>query len=117
MSEREAVHYERTITMPPVEAMKQRLEAVHLPLRHQGVLYRFLRSIANQEESGVTLVSAWEGACEEANKRFPPRANQAIIRILHRYSFPSVVEAITPDQTVAREAREDLRFLEEFRLR
>jgi hypothetical protein len=103
--------------MQPVEAMKQRLDGTRLPLRQEGVLYRFLRSIANQEESGVTLVAAWEGACAEASKRFPPRVDQAIIRLLHRYSFPAVVEAITPDRMVAREAKQDLQFLEEIRLR
>ncbi len=117
MSEREAVHYERTITMPPVEAMKQRLDGMHLPLRQQGVLYRFLRSIANHEESGVTLVSAWEGACADANKKLPLWKDRAITRLLHTLAFPSVVEAITPDRMVAREAREDLRFLEEIRVR
>jgi hypothetical protein len=103
--------------MPEAGVLIRRLEAKPLPLKQAGVLSRFIRSIANQEESGVTLVSAWESACAEANKRFHPPVDRAITRLLHRYSFPSVVEAITPDQTVAREAKEDLRFLEEIRLR
>ncbi len=115
MIEREEGSHEKTLTMPPAETLKQRLDTARLPLRHQGVLSRFIHSIANQEESGVTLVAAWEGACTEANKRFHPRVDRAITRLLHRYSFPSVVEAITPDQTVAREAQADLRFLEEVR--
>jgi hypothetical protein len=117
MSEREAVPYERTITMPPVEGMRQRLDGTHLPLRQQGVLFRFIHSIANQEENGTTLVSAWESACAEANKKLPLWKDRAITRLLHTLAFPSVVEAIIPDKTVAREAKEDLYFLEEIRVR
>ncbi len=53
----------------------QELERV---LRHQGMLFRFVHSLAGQEEIGLTLVSAWEGACEDADGSVVGRLPQAV---------------------------------------
>lgn len=106
---------ERVVRMPSEQTMKLRLESILLPLRKEGVLLHFVRSVAAHEESAETIVSAWETACEEANKEFPLGIDLAITHLLHAYSFPSVVDAVIPDPEVAADAKEELRFLEEFR--
>jgi hypothetical protein len=117
MSECENAYLEKRVTMPPAEVMARELAAARLPLRQQAVLYRFIHSVARQPENGATLVAAWESACQDANKKLPLGKDRAITRLLHTLAFPSVVDAITPDRTVAREAKEDLKFLEQVRLR
>jgi hypothetical protein len=106
---------ERVVRVPKAKVMTKRLEARALPLKHQGVLNRFVRSIAEQKETGSTLVAAWESACEGANKNLPLHVDLAITQLLHSYAFPSVADAVIPDPEVAMDAKEELRFLEEIR--
>lgn len=103
------------VRMPEEMVMTKRLDASTLPLKHMGVLKRFIHSIANQDETGSTLVVAWEGACRDANRKLPPRIDYVLTHILHAYSFPSVADALIPDPNVAAEAKEELQFLEELR--
>lgn len=115
MLERDEAEVENSVRMPSREIMLKKLEKTPLPLRQQGVLFHFVTSVAGQTETGSTLVAAWEGACQEANKKFRMWKDLAITRLLHAYSFSGVVDAITPDRVVARDAKEELRFLEEIR--
>jgi hypothetical protein len=60
-------------------------------------------------------VAAWESACQDATRQFRPWRDKAIMRLLHEYAFPSVVDAVTPDKEVASAAKEEPEFLEERR--
>ncbi len=106
---------ERVVRLPDETLMAKRLDAARLPLMQQGVLRHFIHSIAKQEETAESLVAAWESACEEGNKKFPLGVDLAVTRLLHAYTFPSVVDAIIPDKEVAADAKAELRFLEEIR--
>src|SRR4051794_5102632 len=106
---------ERVVRMPEEMVMSQRVNASTLPLKHMGILKRFIHSVANQEETGSTLVVAWEGACKDANRKLPPRIDYALTHVLHAYSFPSVADALIPDPKVAAEPKEELQILEELR--
>ncbi len=115
MLEREANYQEKTIRMPSAEAMARTLECVHLPLRKGNVLKHFVSSVAGQEESSETLVSAWESACAEANRNLPFGRGRAITRLLHAYTFPYVIDALIPNKGVATDAKHELRTVDELR--
>lgn len=101
--------------MPDEQVLTKRMNTTPLLLKHAGVLKRFIHSVADQEETGSTLVAAWESACEDANKKWPLLIDLALTHILHAYSFPSVADALIPDSQVALDAKQELRFLEEIR--
>lgn len=103
------------VRMPDENVLTKRIDTTPLPLKQGGVLQRFIHSVANQDETGSTLVVAWEGACKDANRKLPPHIDYALTHILHAYSFPSVADALIPDPKVAAEAKEELQFLEELR--
>lgn len=101
--------------MPDAKVMMKRLEDAPFPLKQQGVLIRFIHSVAGQRESGSTLIAAWESACEDAYKKFPLHIDLAISQLLHAYTFPSVADKTIPDPQVALDAKQELQFLEEIR--
>ncbi len=113
MLERTDVYFEESTIMPTINMMMEKLNATSLPLRHQGVLFRFVNSIAEQEETGSTLVAAWQGACQDGTRTFRFTKDKALIHLLNKYSFPGVMDAILPDRKVAAEAKEELRYLTE----
>ena len=106
---------EKSVKMPSQEEMARRLKVTSLPLRQPGVLTYFISSVADQVESGSSLVAAWEGACQEANKKLARWKDLTITQLLHCLSFPGVIDAVTPDREVAKDAKEELDFLEEIR--
>ncbi len=113
MLERTDVYFEESTIMPTINMMMEKLNATSLPLRHQGVLFRFVNSIAEQEETGSTLVAAWQGACQDGTRTFRFAKDKALISLLHKYSFPGVIDAIVLDQEVATDAKDELRSLTE----
>ena len=115
MLERVGMPVEQSVVMPSKEVMIKRLETTLLPLKQQGVLFRFVSSVAEQEETGSSLVAAWEGACQEANRKFRQWKDQTITHLLHAYAFPGVIDTITPNRQVANAAKAELKFLEKIR--
>lgn len=115
MQEKTAFKGERVVRMPQRTAMFERLDRAHFLLRQRAVFQHFVEMVANEEQSGSSLVIAWEQACEEGLRSFPLRRDLAITRMLHAYAFPQLINVITPDPQVAREARAELEFLEEIR--
>lgn len=105
----------RVVRMPDENVLTKRINTTPLLLKQPGVLQRFIHSVADQDETGSTIVVAWERACEDANKKLPPWVDYAITHVLHAYSFPSVADVLIPDPVVAQEAKEELLFLEELR--
>lgn len=89
MREREELYSKRSVTMPSETVMIKTLDATRLLLRHRGVLFRFVHSLAGQEEIGLTLVSAWEGACEDADGSVVGRMPQAVFLWLGSCQKPS----------------------------
>jgi len=106
---------ERVVRMPDENVLNKRINTTPLPLKQVGVLKRFIHSVADQEETGSTLVVAWESACEDANKKLPLHIDRALTQILHIYSFPSVADELIPNPQVALDAKQELQFLEEIR--
>lgn len=105
----------RVVRMPDENVLTKRVNTTPLVLKQASVLQRFIHSVADQDETGSTLVGAWESACKDANKKLPARVDYAITHILHAYSFPAVADLLIPDQEVAAEAKEELQFLEDLR--
>lgn len=103
------------VRMPDENVLTKRINTTPLPLKQAGVLKRFIHSIADQNETGSTLVFAWESACHDANRKLPPRIDYAIAHMLNAYSFPEVADLLIPDPKIAAEAKEELQFLEELR--
>lgn len=113
MPERIGDYSLKSVTMCSIEEMIEKLN-IHPPLlRHHGVLVRFLTSVADQEETCSTLVAAWQGACQDATRKFRFAKDMALITLLHKYSFPGVLDAIVHDREVAIDAVEELRSLTE----
>ncbi len=101
--------------MPGENVLTKNINATPVLLKQAGVLQRFIHSIADQDETGSTLVGAWESACKDANKKLPPRIDYALTHILHAYSFPAVADILIPDPIVAQDAKEELQFIQELR--
>lgn len=108
MQEHPTMEGERSVRMPQQTVMLERLDRTHFLLKQRGVFQRFVERIANGEQSGSTLVTAWEQACEEGLRNSALRRDVAITRLLHAYAFPKLINVITPDPQVAREARKEL---------
>ena len=106
---------EHAVRMPEEQVLTWRIQSARFLLRHEGVLRRFVHSVAGQPETGETLVAAWESACEDANRKLALPVDLAITRLLHAYTFPAVADILIPNRQVAEEAKAELRFLEETR--
>jgi len=118
MRERDEVKREKAVTMPRLEEMTKRIEELGLwgkTREGDEVFQCFTRAVANKRQTGTTLVIAWEQACENALRGFPLEVDLAITRLLTGYVLDQVVEAVTPDKTVATDAKEEWRFLKEIR--